>query len=442
MRIGTSLACALLAAACRLPAATPGLPSAQRAPTDGGRDATAELARVEEEALEWLSAADPRLARRTGVAAPREVLERIGTAAVLAEDATASIRGTSLDLFAFQARGRAIREAARALTSLHADLPETGPLGVGVARPRLEHELLARLIASELTRAEDEAGLGDASGDLVRGMVATWAPPATPQDVPDRDVWAAKHLLEIRASLRNSGPRTGPPDLDVALYPLERLLAPLQYPRGAAAIAQVRMALDEDSRATPKVDVGARMAHAIKAHLGLAVDPAAMTERLVRIQTRLRDVAEAELQPLDSAARSAVFSSARELLFVEGACPTAADSRLRSMAPPPERAAVCGALRALGDDGTKVAAMVALHDDVLLSFASVTALVPPRARLLSHPPDEVVDSLERMARERPAFALGPALAAEILLGGEGRLPAWCAFGDAPLDVVARELEAR
>jgi len=435
--------CALPAAACGPPAVMIGTPLTQPAPAaDDGRAATAELARVEEEVLGWMSAADPRLAVRSGVAAPREVVERIGTAAVLAEDATAGIRGSSLDLFAFGARTRAIGQAARVLASLHGDLPEIGPVGVGVARPRLERELLARFVAEELARAEDEARLGDASGDLVRGMVATWTPPATPQDVPDRDAWAAKHLLEIRDSLHDSRPPTGPLDLDVALYPLERLLAPLQYPRGAAAIAQVRMALDEDSRATPKVSVGTRVAHAIQVHLGLAVDPAAIATRLDRIEVKLREAASRELQTLDDVARTAALSRARELLFVEGLCPASADCRLGSMAPSPERAAVCGALRALGDDGARVAAMVALHDDVILSYASVTASPPPRTRLLSHPTDEDFDSLQRMARERPALALGPAFAAEILQGGEGRLAAWRTLGDAPLDVVARELGAR
>ena len=54
------------------------------------------------------------------------------------------------------------------------------------------------------------------AGDLVRGIVATWVPPASPQDWLDRDAWVSKHLLEIRQSLHPSAPRTGPPDLDVA----------------------------------------------------------------------------------------------------------------------------------------------------------------------------------------------------------------------------------
>ena len=68
--------------------------------------------------------------------------------------------------------------------------------------------------------------------------------------------------------------------------------------------------------------------------------------------------------------------------------------------------------------------------------------------LLSKPEDEVVDSLRRAARERPVVALGVALAAELLYrdgdaaAAEPRLKAWRALGEAPLDVVARELDVR
>jgi len=55
-----------------------------------------------------------------------------------------------------------------------------------------------------------------------------------------------------------------------------------------------------------------------------------------------------------------------------------------------------------------------------------------------------VETLLRMARERPVVVLGVAFAAELLYaddGVEARLAAWRALGEAPLDVVARELGA-
>jgi hypothetical protein len=364
--------------------------------------------------------------------------------AVMAEDASTHLRGGSLDLFSFKARARALAEATRTVSSLHAELPEVGPMGSELRRPRLERELLVRLLEEETARTQDEARMGDSAGDLIRAIVATWAPPAAPQDVQDRDAWVAGHLREIGESLRDPAPRTGPPDLDVALYPLERLLAPLQYPRGAAAIAQLRIALDQDPRVAPKVDSTERIVASVREHLGVTIDVAGLPAQFAVLEARLRTEAEAGMHALDDAGKRATLGQARELLFAGSSCPPVADSPVRSMAPPPERAAVCGALRALSERGTRLAAVVALHDEVQLSLAAVTSATPPRTSLISRPADEDVDSLRRMARERPAVALGPGLAAQIAFAqgvSDARIAAWRDLGEVPLDVMARELGA-
>ncbi len=394
-----------------------------------------------EAALQWLSASDPRLAVRTGAAAPDALVDRIGTEAVLAEDVTAQVRGRSLDLFAFRARAHALDEAARQLASFPGPLPEAAPPDAPLARPRLERELVERLIAEERERADDEGHLGDASGDLVRAVVETWTQPATPDEWPARDVWLGTHLLEIRQSLRDGRPRTGPLDLDVALYPLERLLAPLPLPRGSAAIAQLRMAIDDLSAAPPLVGP-ARLVRGAKVHLGVEVDPATIVARLERIEATLRELATQALAASGDA-RLGLEARARAVLLQSGPCPAVAGTRVRAMAPPPERAAICGALRAALEEAP-AAALVALHDDVLFAFSAVTTTPPLRTKFLSHPENDVVDALERTARERPELVLGAALAAEIVYGGQRedeRLGAWRALGEAPLDVVIRELGA-
>jgi hypothetical protein len=439
--------------ACALVTACGSSGGAVRAPNGLAATATAqerarttELAQAVDDAIGWMAAADPRLAVRASASGPEEVLKRIGMEAMLAEDTSATIHGTSLDLFAFRARSHALDEAAKALAAVRGPVPEVGPLGSALARPRLERELLERVIAEERARADEEAKLGDASGGLVRGIVSTWTPPARPNDVQERDVAVAQHLLEIRESLRNAGPRTGPPDLDVALYPLERLLAPTEYPRSAAAIAQVRMAIDEDMRAVPKLRAPGQVAAAAKTHLGVQLDMAALPGRLERLEARLHDLAVHALEEAGADARRGIEARARELLLVERPCPSVPDTRVRAMAPPPERAAVCGALRALTEDAAPVAALVALHDDVLLSRAAILPAPPARTGLLSHPEDDDVEALERRARERPVVVLGVALAAELLYAPEGavadRLAAWRALGEAPLDVVAREVSPR
>ncbi len=443
MRRAAILGMALLSAACTVrhgaPAAAPAAPVEDDAKRVEAFDA------IEDEAMNWIAAADPRLATRAveageapGAAGTEAVLKRIGTEAVLAEDATAEIRGNSLDLFAFRARARALDQAARRVAGFGAPLPEDATT---ITRPRLERELLGRVIAEEQARAADEAKLGGSAGDLVRAIVATWTPPATPDEWPLRDAWVSKHLLEIRDALREGPAPTGPIDLDHALYPLERLLAPLQFPRGSAAIAELRVGLDQDMRAVPPLALPERLALGAKVHLGVTVDPATLPARFARVEALLKELATAALEASGDR-RPQVEARARQLLLVERPCPAVPGTRVRSMGPPPERAAICGALRALTEEALPAAALVALHDDVLLAAAAVTSSPPPRTGLLSHPEDDVVDDLRRMSRERPTLAIGVALAAELLYGTPGsddRLRAWRSLGEAPLDVVAREL---
>jgi hypothetical protein len=294
----------------------------------------ADFAVLEVEELEWLEAADPRIALRVGHAAPAKVVEKVGTIGVLAEDTDAHIRGEALDLFAFRTRARVLDHAARAVKDFAEPLPETGPVASLLTRPRLERELLARLVDEEIARAEDEAHLGDASSELVRAMVATWVPPATPQEWPDRDAWVSKRLLQIRASLRSPSVGLMPTDLDVALYPLERLLAPTEFPRSSAAIAEVRTALDSDMRAVPKLGTPDRLARDVAKHLGVTVDVEQLPQRLAELRGRLRLFATKALEA-SGAGRATLEARATELLMVERPCPAVADSPVRAMEPPP-----------------------------------------------------------------------------------------------------------
>ena len=52
-----------------------------------------------------------------------------------------------------------------------------------------------------------------------------------------------------------------------------------------------------------------------------------------------------------------IEGKARELLLVERPCPAVADTRVRAMAPPPERATACGALRVLTEEAGPAALM-------------------------------------------------------------------------------------
>ncbi|MGH7268867.1 MAG: hypothetical protein ACREJ3_00420 [Polyangiaceae bacterium] len=437
---GFAVVFAVVSAACGRSRAVVA-PAASRVPADEGRARTAEFVRVEDDALGWLAAADPRLALRIGSRAPEATLDRIAMDAVLVEDASAALRAGSLDLFAFRGRARALGKAAAEIQAFRGPLPETAPPGSSIARPRLERELLARLIAEEQVRAGDDANLESSSGDMVRAILATWTPPSIPSDWEERDTWVAGRLRQIRDSLR-ARPPSGPIDLDAALYPLERLLAPLEFPRSSAAIAELRVSLDEDMRPIPPLVAPERIAREAAVHLGVTLDMGTLPTRIERIESRLRILAQSALDK-SGAERPSVEARARALLFVERPCPAVPDTRVRSMRPPPERAAICGALSALEEEANPATAIVALHDDVFIALAAIVAAPPARTGLLSHPEDDVVDALRREARERPIPALGVALAAEIIYSGdkaEEHLHEWRALGDAPLDVVARELD--
>jgi len=429
-------ACGSSGATLRSPAAGPGAPT----PAEDRAHAAA-FAQVEDEVMGWMAAADPRLAARENASAPPRVLEQVGMEAMMVEDTAAVIRGSSLDLFAFRARAHTLDEGAKVLAAFEGPVPEKGPFGSALARPRLERELLDRFLGEERARADEEAKLGDASGDLLRTVASTWTPPAKPHDVQERDIWMQKHLLELRDSLRDPARWAGPTDLETALTPLERLMAPMQYPRGTAALAEVLIVLGADMRAVPKLVDSGRVAHAVKVHLGVDLETATLPARLQHLEMRLREAAEEALKKTPPEARRDIEGKARGLLLVEGPCPPVTETRVRAMTPPPERAALCGAVRALTEETTP-AAVMALHDDVLLAFAAVVPAPPPRTGLLSHPDNDDVERLQRMARERPVPVLGVALAAEILYPEDGpgeRLNAWRALGEAPLDVVRREL---
>ncbi|MGH7438511.1 MAG: hypothetical protein ACRENE_22725, partial [Polyangiaceae bacterium] len=403
--LSVGLGPALASAACSRPAVGAAHPvaGASASPDEPDAEKVARLVEAETRAIDWLTAADPRLAIRFGSKASPEVLDPIGTEAVLAEDASARIRNGALDLFAFRARAAAIDHAAKPMAEIAARLPDTAPAGSAVLRPRLERELLVRLVEEEKARAADEAALGAASGDLVRGLLATWTPPGGDDGWQTRDAWVSGRLLQILASLQDGRPRSGPLDVDEALYPLERLLAPLEFPKGAAALARVRMALDSDTRAAQKVWSPESVAHVTGAHLGVAVDVTSIGPRLKAVEARLHDRAAAVLAAA-GAGRAAIEGRARELLFAEARCPRVIGSPVRTAAPPPERAAVCGLVEALAGDASRAAAIVALHDDVALAFAAFDPAPPPRTVLLSKPDDDRVDALRKSARERPVVA--------------------------------------
>src|SRR5579864_1654165 len=92
---GASLSIVWFTTACASPTSGGGVhavaPNAVL-PSDEDRVHTMAFVRTEDVALDWLAAADPRLASRADVTAPDDVLRRVGLDGVLAEDPSAQIR--------------------------------------------------------------------------------------------------------------------------------------------------------------------------------------------------------------------------------------------------------------------------------------------------------------------------------------------------------------
>jgi len=417
-----------------------GPPASAPPAVNAAEKSLADFAALEARVIERLAASDPRLAARFGVVASKTTLSRIETEGVLAEDAKIALRGASLDPFAFAARARTLASAEKELASWTAPLPESakGP----IARPRLERDLLARIVAEESARVSEESALDDGAGPLLRAVVATWAPGGSAWEWKERDEWIARRLLEIRAAIHASPPRAAPSDLEPALFELEKLLVPMQYPRGVAALTSLHEAIDQDERADLAAMPAALLAARVRAHLGVETPLAQIAASLEAVRARIASDVGALTANATPAAREAMEKKARAWLFEEVRCAKIEGSSVRSAAPPPERVAVCGALKTLeraatpGDD--RAAALLALHDMVVVAQWTI-APPPPRARVATlafRVDEELADRMKQLAAARPLVALGAALAIEAAYGADAaaRARAILAIGEAPLDV--------
>jgi hypothetical protein len=100
-------------------------------------------------------------------------------------------------------------------------------------------------------------------------------------------------------------------------------------------------------------------------------------------------------------------------------------------------------------------AFVALHDATTVALWGLLTRgeglpmdeARTRARLLGDMQPEPKERLARLAYVRPVAAMAAGLAADMLVGRDGdhaadTARAWAAFGDAPFDVIEREVLAK
>ena len=445
-----------------------GSPSPPRAPAADRREEAVRLDEGVGRAFVQIAVTDPRFARRLATPPSEDELRAAAVKALAEGDPDVSVRDGVLDFFSFTARGRALDEAQRTIGRTPAPATDTRAEGAPLARPYLERELALRVLAEETARLDEERSLPRGASGLVRGIVETWAPPGAPRQAAERDEWLAKRLDQIRDSLgRSPLPRDALLELDDSLDPIERLAVPEELPSSARAVAQLRVRLGEVPGSAGGADDARqrRLESGIIAHLGLNRGARELSPRILAAEQATRALATWAIKRVTARAdghadERTVAKRAEALTLAPGKCDASpSESRVRAMAPPSERAAICGSLRALhdaADDAGRAAALVALHDATVVALWALAlhqeGVSPEGAIASAHPffgaQPEREARLLRFAEANPVAAIGTGVAAELLTRTgtlEGAMAAsrqWLAFGDAPLDVVERELFPR
>ena len=418
----------------------------------GGTNA-ARLARDEDALLHQLAAVDARIAKRAHIAPSEAELRKTAVGAILHEDTSAKLVEGALDVFSFDARARGIDGARRDLASW--SYPVDGDAA-------LERDLVARLVAEEDARLAEERDLPRSASTLVRGMVESWAAPADADAAKDRDAWVTRRLDELRATLRDGAlTMFEANELDDELDALEKLTA-AGYPSSAAALTRLRLAAGDVKPAKEPLGRPDVVRAGAKVHLGLVADAQTVAE-LERVEGELRAAIKEATAGKTEAQVRALEQAAADGVLVEASCAESPErpSRMRALAPPPERAAACGAVRlaaasvasgATPDDAVR--ALMSLHGDVVVALWATAIHFGPDApyhaarrwRPVMTLPDAREVRLLRVAAVRPVAAIAAGWAVVMMekdgargIGERGR--AWSAFGDAPLDVVVAQAPA-
>lgn len=418
-------------------------------------DATAAFYADERNVLGLLAAADPRIARRTGLEPSADQSGKAVLGAILAEDPNAALEANRTDLFSFDVRARAIAEARKGLAKYTSPIADPHPSDG--RRPDLELVLLRRLLDEEDARLAEERHLPQSGAILVRASAATWSAPRTAADLEQRDAWFATRIETLHKSLTPKSLRAADiEDLEDALDPLERVAFTdgTPYAKSHAAFTDLRIALGSLA-AGPGPDAQTMrdaLVDGMKAHLGVTLSP----ETLVRIFETAAANLERDIANLVGAKLTdARFESEARGLLDPTPCTFRASTILRKAAPPPERALAC-VLPARAEKATTSDALVGVlaqaHTALVVGGWALRTIAgsetakpaTDHAKTLRPLPQDVVARLERRAITMPVTAIGSALVTEWLYR-EGmtasalRGAAWMVFGDAPFDLLEREL---
>lgn len=393
--------------------------------------------RVEEEVLRDLAALDRRLALRAHIEPSEVDLRHVAMDSVLREDASAALHDGAIDPFSFDARGRGLVAIKAKLESARAG-------------DSLERELVSRLVEAEIARLDEERDLPRSASALVRAIVTTYRAPRSERDAVDVDRWLARRLGELHESLGKEPALdlVRARELDDALDALERICAQPTFIKSTQALLRLRDDLEAIGARPPQAPISesSRVEARVRSHLGVTgLD--ALIERLARVEKELR--ARALVEVADTK-RDELLVALEKLVLVSGPCEATRvrGSLVRSMDAPPEREQACRLVHALATETFPDAVTTAvLHEHVVVALwalevarGATVADAAARHSLLVPPPPDVRVRYERFALARPVAAIGAGEAARLLARApSARAVAWAALGDAPLDIIEREL---
>jgi hypothetical protein len=413
-----------------------------------GRAALDKFLGDEERVLVLLAAADPRVAAR-GVVVDEDALHHAAMGGILAEDPTLAMEGNRPDVLSFDVRDHALQMASKIMAGWVA--PPTDPDPASALRPEIELELLHRLVAEETLRLANERAVPRSASTLLGGLAATWRTPAK-KDVSFKDDWLSRRLGEMEAAL---GPQSltllERNELDDALDPIERVMAD-GLPKSRQALVRLRLAVEGVETATRGADRWHAVGEQLQADTGTVLSADTLLSLLQTEAKQLAtDVAELVVKVTEEAA-----TRAGELLVGPlETCHTTTPSRIRSLEPPPERLFDCSLrarLIAAHTADEVLGVLLELHDAVVAAAWAVvlarggddTAIALAAPRPLSPMTPTIEGKLKRFAATHPVEAVARALSIEwVMRNGLGeaalRAEAWRAFGDAPIDVIDREV---
>ena len=446
-----------------LGACSPAAPGGHKPRTpdaEGDARAAAQLAAFygdETRILAIVGAADPRIARRAHMEPDETELRKAAVGAILAEDTDVAMDSGHTDIFSFDVRGRALGAARKILATYTEPLADPN-VGDG-KRPELERQLMDRFLSTEELRLAEERKLPRSAASLLRGLALTWVPPSTKEQLAARDPWLAARLGRIEPTLTPGSLRPAErDDLDDAMDPLERAVfgvnAADAYPLSHAAMTRLRIVAQGAGGPDRKESRWDAVAPALAVEVGTKLS----AETLARVFAGTATALDVELKRLVGTAvtNDNLVTQADALLGPAAQCPTPpGGSRLRRMDPPPEREFYC-AVAAMTLKATKADEQQALflyaHTALVvaqwaIAVASGTDAAKPateQARPLTFLPPDREQRLLRFASTRPVEAIARGMAVEWLFR-EGvaaariRASAWLEFGDAPFDLLERDL---